>query len=88
MDLKVLDKELLDYNNIRIISATLMISLTRRSNTTEILEITHEYMGDINILYHIRNPEILKNIYLVYVDMNTYWIKKESLVSIDWQNPD
>ncbi len=83
MDLKVIDKKLLEINNIRIISAILMVILSRRGDETQILNISPEFMTEININYHIRNPELFKKVFLMFVEVDTFRVKYRHEVVTD-----
>ena len=58
MDLKAIDPQIWEYNNIWIISAALMITITERLEESMIIPISENIVSSIEIHYHIKNPTI------------------------------
>jgi hypothetical protein len=86
MDLKVIDKELLETDNVRIISATLLIILSRRTDKTVVLKIGPDFMSSLTIRFHVKNPELMKNVYLMFVNTNDFRLKHEIPIQMNLED--
>lgn len=73
----MIDKELLETDNVRIISATLLVILSRRTDKTVLLKIGPDFMNSLTINFHIKNPELMKNVYLMFVNTTNFRLKHE-----------
>ncbi len=63
-----------------------MVILTWRTEETKVLTISPDFISEIHILYHLRNPEIIKTVYLYFVEIETYKIKHFSPVQVEVSN--